>query len=892
MKQIVRLFIIILALSFSAGMMAQGIIKGTVNQENGNPIAGATVLLKGTTTGTVSNSNGNYSLQVPAGKNTLSISYIGFKPTDYNFNITSGATITKNFVLHVDLLSLNQIVVTGVQNNETKMQSSVAITTISAAKISEIAPRSTADLLKSIPGFYVESSGGHGNGNVFARGLPSAGGLRYVQLQENGMPVFEYGDLMFGNADNFVRVDQNIARVEAVRGGSASILTSNAPGGIINFISKTGGPTTKGSFIQTLGLTYMHSRTGFDLGGPVSKNLRYHIGGFYRADDGIRSPGFTANSGGQIKANVTYLFNKGYIRLRGKLLNDRDIAYLDIPLQGSPARGIPGFNPNYGTMKSLDLMRLHATTPTGAEVNQNLAVGMHPQVLSLGGKVFFNLGNNWNLKDNFQKSYINMQFNSIFAIAGPFTASDYAAKRGLTKYHYAFADGYKAGQPITNMSTLNGNGLVGIYGWWAVHLPLEEFGNDFKLTKKLNNNTITAGWYFSTNKVASQWWWHNMLVDISGNTRKLNLINDATGQSLTTNGYSQYGSLYRNYFALTRINALYLFDQWNLGKLTVNGGLRLDMGRIYGYTEKVKNYTYDVNGDGIISPAETNVQYGSGVYIPFHYSYSVLSWSLGLNYEFNKNVAIFARASDGHRAPADRTYAFGGTESTKDGFPATTRVASIYQYSFGLKYNSSKIALFATGFYSYFNHIDFTDFVQRNGKLTAIQQFYNTSAAGLELEAIAQLGKLNISLTGTYQDMRYHNWIYHVDLNGNGVIGPGETFDFSGHVIQRLPKLYFTFRPSYQIGRLNASVTWQYFGKRYTNPANKQVLPQFSQINAELYFSINKHFSVIASGNNLFNVIGLTEGNPRTGLTSVNSQYFYARPILGRSAVLTFKYVF
>ncbi len=886
MKKIVRIIMVMLTLTFSVGLMAQGTIKGTVTQENGKPAAGVTVLLKGTTTGTTSDANGSYSLQVPAGNNTLRISFIGFKPVEFTFKVANGTTVSKNFVLHEDLLSLDQVVVTGVQNKKTKLQSSVAITTISAKKIAEVAPRSAADLIKSIPGFYVESSGGKGNANVFARGLPSSGGLRYVQLQEDGMPVFEYGDLMFGNTDIFMRVDQNIARVEAVRGGSASILTSNAPGGIINFISKTGGETTKGSFLQTVGLTYMHSRTDFDIGGPASKNIRYHIGGFYRADDGIRSPGYTANNGGQIKANVTYLFKKGYFRLRGKYLNDRNIAYLPIPLQGSPAKGIPGFNPNYGTMKSLDLMRLHAVTPSGTEVNKNLADGMHPIVFSYGGEFFMDLGNNWSIKDNFQKSIIKEKFNSIFAVDGPFSASDYAAKRGLTKYHYAFADGYQAGQPINNMSTLNGNGLVGVYGWWAVDLPLEQFVNDYKLTKQFKNNTLTAGWYFSTNKVSSKWWWHNMLVDISDNTRKLNLVNDVTGQSLTTDGYTQYGSLFRDYYALTRINALYLNDEWDIGQLTINAGLRYDMGRTYGYTEKVANYTYDMNHDGVISPAETNVQYGTGQFIPVKYSYAVLSWSVGLNYEFNENSAVFARASKGHRAPADRSYAFGGTESTSNGFPASARVESIYQYEFGFKYNSSKIALFATGFYSYFNHIVFTDFVQEGGVLKAIQQFYNTSADGLELEAVAKFGKLNVSFTGTYQNMKYHNWVYHPASD------PTKTIDFSGHVIQRLPKLYFTFRPSYQIGRLNASITWQYFGKRFTNPANKQVLPQFSQINARLDYAISQHFSVSASGNNLFNVIGLTEGNPRTGLTSVNSQYFYARPILGRSAVLSFQYNF
>lgn len=86
----------------------------------------------------------------------------------------------------------------------------------------------------------VESSGGEVGNNLFARGIPSAGAYEYVQIQEDGLPVFEDGALQFANADVFYRLDETVKKMEAVRGGSASIFASNAPGGIINFISKTG----------------------------------------------------------------------------------------------------------------------------------------------------------------------------------------------------------------------------------------------------------------------------------------------------------------------------------------------------------------------------------------------------------------------------------------------------------------------------------------------------------------------------------------------------------------------------------------------------------------------------------------------------------------------------
>src|SRR5690606_36262920 len=69
-------------------------------------------------------------------------------------------------------LDMEEVVVTGTASPErTKYESSVAITTFSEADIDREAPLSTADLLSSVPGFWVESTSGTTQGNVFARGI-------------------------------------------------------------------------------------------------------------------------------------------------------------------------------------------------------------------------------------------------------------------------------------------------------------------------------------------------------------------------------------------------------------------------------------------------------------------------------------------------------------------------------------------------------------------------------------------------------------------------------------------------------------------------------------------------------------------------------------------------
>jgi outer membrane receptor protein involved in Fe transport len=92
------------------------------------------------------------------------------------------------------------------------------------------------------------------------RGVPiSAGGARYVQMQEDGLPVLQSGDFNFITPDSYIKIDGTLDHLEVVRGGSASTLATNAPGGIINFISKTG--EEKGGHIAiSRGLGYDETR--------------------------------------------------------------------------------------------------------------------------------------------------------------------------------------------------------------------------------------------------------------------------------------------------------------------------------------------------------------------------------------------------------------------------------------------------------------------------------------------------------------------------------------------------------------------------------------------------------------------------------------------------------
>ncbi len=138
-------------------------------------------------------------------------------------------------------LSLDEILVTASTGDTTVFRSSVSVTVVEPDLVEKAAPRSTAEIFRNIPGIRSESSGGEGNANIAVRGLPvAAGGAKFLQLHEDGLPVMEFGDIAFANADIFLRYDYSVERIEAIRGGSASTFASNSPGGVINFISRTG----------------------------------------------------------------------------------------------------------------------------------------------------------------------------------------------------------------------------------------------------------------------------------------------------------------------------------------------------------------------------------------------------------------------------------------------------------------------------------------------------------------------------------------------------------------------------------------------------------------------------------------------------------------------------
>jgi outer membrane cobalamin receptor len=101
------------------------------------------------------------------------------------------------------------------------MNASVAISTSNLKQIEAVVPNSSADLLKNLPGVYVNTTKGEVGNSVYIRGLNYNGGFFYVSMQEDDLPVVGISGLV--QPDAYLRADATISRVESLRGGTATI---------------------------------------------------------------------------------------------------------------------------------------------------------------------------------------------------------------------------------------------------------------------------------------------------------------------------------------------------------------------------------------------------------------------------------------------------------------------------------------------------------------------------------------------------------------------------------------------------------------------------------------------------------------------------------------------
>ncbi|MEO0031687.1 MAG: hypothetical protein RIS94_1445 [Pseudomonadota bacterium] len=770
----------------------------------------------------------------------------------------------------------SEIVVTAAAGDKSARLSSISVSQISQEAVTNFTPRSQAEVLRTIPGLNVQDTAGPGgNANIGVRGIPvSTGGSEYVGLQEDGLPVTLFGDMQFGNNDYWVRFDNNVDRVEAVRGGSASTFSSQAPGAVINYVSKT-GDKQGGEVGLSTALNYRETRLDFDYGGRISDTVRFHIGG--------------------------YAIGKGYIRLNFKRLDDREPTFTSMPaLANLSGHTITG----YSTFAGIDA-RKYASTGL---YNQNFQIldadgtvrtvemeGIHPVATSLGGEFHYEFNDAFSVTDKARWTDMRGTFANQWtgerdtaSLLGQ-TIGDAFGTQGDTRTIAAirYAAGPKAGQLYTGAFISNSAQA------YTSMRDVGSFANDLAFTGKFalgGNAKITAhaGWFMMRQNVSMDWRINNVTqsLDSSGNPVPLDLF-DAAGNQLAANGMTGFNNQWggccggRSYDVTYTDNAPYLQLEGQFGGLNLDGSVRFDSVKAEGnaYAPTVGGTVTVTDGLGTATLPTSNT--GSTPVNVLNYTRSYASWSFGALYEVSSNTSAFVRVSRGGRFNADRML-YNNNNFTADGQLTDggrhLSVNYVTQQEVGVKQRGS---------------------IGASGRYHAEVTLYR-----------AQVKESNYDFTAPsrgenpFIDAVYHS--YGVEASGGMNLGD---FALNGYVVYThaenaatkaspvaMPKLTWLVSPSYDMGV--AAVGLSASGQSKFLVSGGYTAPGRTFVNGYLKVRPTEALEVAFNVNNLFNTLGYRANNgslaivgPTAGLTA-NQAIFDNSAMLGRTMTASVRYRF
>lgn len=254
-KGLTALFLLLLSLAGQVYAQSRT-VKGKVTAaEDGSPIIGATVLAKGTNVGTVTNITGDYTLNVPAGVNTLVVKFIGMKDTEVP--ITGDV---HNVVLAADVTTLTETVVTAQAIRRDKRSLGYSAPVVNAADLTKGQSTSALNSLSGkVAGVNITStaSAPGSSSRIVLRGGSSITGNNQALMVVDGIPidnssVISGGDVSiigntdsrsaidFGNRGNDINPD-DIESISVLKGPAAAALYgSRASNGALIITTKSG----------------------------------------------------------------------------------------------------------------------------------------------------------------------------------------------------------------------------------------------------------------------------------------------------------------------------------------------------------------------------------------------------------------------------------------------------------------------------------------------------------------------------------------------------------------------------------------------------------------------------------------------------------------------------
>ncbi len=205
-------------------------ISGHVTGTDSSSIAGATIIIKGTTLGTVTDKKGSYKInKIKPGRYTLRVSCLGYETLERTIAILEGVNAA-DFSIMETTINLNDVVVTGTRSEKTLKNVPVITQVISARMMLDLGITTVTGALQNmVSGLDVSQFGTRTS--ITMQGMDA----KYVLFLVDGERIA--GEVN-GDIDYSMLNLENIERIEVIKGASSSLYGSNAIGGVINIITK------------------------------------------------------------------------------------------------------------------------------------------------------------------------------------------------------------------------------------------------------------------------------------------------------------------------------------------------------------------------------------------------------------------------------------------------------------------------------------------------------------------------------------------------------------------------------------------------------------------------------------------------------------------------------
>ena len=729
--------------------------------------------------------------------------------------------------------TIEEIIVTGTAGGAElrKFDASFAVTTADADEINRFAPKSTADLLKLVPGVWSESSGGVSGANVFVRGFPGGGDAPFLTVQINGAPIFPPPTLSFLENSTLFRLDETILRMEALRGGPNPVFASGQPGLTANFILREGGEDTEGLVKFTTSDYDLRRFDGY-LSGELADEFYYMIGGYISSSPGIRDSGFNSDEGNQFTINLTKDLDNGSINVFHRNTDDTGTWYLPVALN------VPGVDASYNQIGTLNRQREikfandfgDAAFPNPGIRTVNLGDGRGWTGSVTGGSVTLEVTDDWQLVNRF--SYTSGDADTLGLVPDGGAVQISALLADPTVDTLAVVTG-----PITGSVTGRAIGTgeyIQRFGAWEVRKGIEAFTNDISLSRQWDVGSLTVG-YYAANASTDEFW--------SLGNHKYEVV-QAGGEVVTgieCNDDPAVDSCNWNYdidaTGDATTNALYAAGTFDYGdQWTFDLGVRVENHTV--------DYSVDEGLDGLVTLA-------------IAFDETEVSWTAAANYRVSDTFGAFARINSGSKMPY-----FDDFRDNRDAFASgNLLIQDVDQFELGAKYVTDTLSLYATAF---FTRVDPSIFVALAGGGAGL--ISENEATGVELDG---------------------NWVTDTgfSLNLNATIQSSDIKKGAnaGKEAQRQPGWQIRLTPSYvfESGDITTTVygTLSAVDDRFSDPANTVVLDGYEKVDLGVIVRLNDTFSFQVSADNITDEQGLTEGDPRNP-AAPNGRFIMPRSIL------------